>query len=102
MSEPAVSFDQGPRYSKQAAEAVKYIHGKRIIHCDINLGNKLTAETAPWGSPYHRPVNDSWDRCETYLSSDYLAFGGSVSTKIDSSGNNTPWPGSHQGREIVG
>ncbi|PLN81868.1 kinase-like domain-containing protein [Aspergillus taichungensis] len=40
-SELASSFDQKLRWCKQAAEAVKYIHEKRIIHCDINLRNFL-------------------------------------------------------------
>ncbi|KAH8433040.1 uncharacterized protein LDX57_010679 [Aspergillus melleus] len=40
-SEPGISFDQKLRWCKQAAEAVKYIHEKGVIHCDINLRNFL-------------------------------------------------------------
>ena len=40
-SEPAISLDQKLRWCKQAAEAVKYIHEKHVIHCDINLRNFL-------------------------------------------------------------
>ena len=36
-----ISLDQKLRWCKQAAEAVKYIHEKNIIHCDINLRNFL-------------------------------------------------------------
>ncbi|KAH7318939.1 kinase-like domain-containing protein [Rhexocercosporidium sp. MPI-PUGE-AT-0058] len=38
---PATSLDQRLRWCKQAAEAVKYSHKKRVIHCDINLRNLL-------------------------------------------------------------
>ncbi|KAJ5751491.1 uncharacterized protein N7511_008456 [Penicillium nucicola] len=31
-------------WCKQAAEAITYIHGKRVIHCDINLRNLLLDE----------------------------------------------------------
>ncbi|GIK05061.1 hypothetical protein Aspvir_009160 [Aspergillus viridinutans] len=41
MSEPTISFDRRLRWCKQAAEAIKYIHEKRVIHCDINLRNFL-------------------------------------------------------------
>ncbi|OJZ83725.1 hypothetical protein ASPFODRAFT_698056 [Aspergillus luchuensis CBS 106.47] len=36
-----ISFDQRLRWCRQAAEAVKYIHQKRVIHCDINVRDLL-------------------------------------------------------------
>lgn len=36
-----IAVEQKLRWCKQAAEAVKYIHEKNIIHCDINLRNFL-------------------------------------------------------------
>ena len=40
-SQSFISFDRRLRWCKQAAEAVSYIHGKHVIHCDINLRNFL-------------------------------------------------------------
>lgn len=37
-------LDQQLQWCKQAAEAVAYLHSKRIIHCDINLRNLLLDE----------------------------------------------------------
>ncbi|KAM5450710.1 Phosphorylase b kinase gamma catalytic chain, skeletal muscle/heart isoform [Microsporum audouinii] len=36
-----ISLSQKLSWCKHAAEAVKYIHEKRVIHCDINLRNIL-------------------------------------------------------------
>ncbi|KAJ6016303.1 hypothetical protein N7540_010894 [Penicillium herquei] len=36
-----ISSDQRLLWCKEAAEAVSYIHGKNVIHCDINLRNLL-------------------------------------------------------------
>jgi serine/threonine protein kinase len=41
---PATSLDQRLRWCRQAAEAVEYLHKKRVIHCDINLRNLLLDE----------------------------------------------------------
>ncbi|KAF3492228.1 eukaryotic translation initiation factor 3 subunit I [Arthroderma uncinatum] len=41
LSEPVIPLDQKLCWCKQAAEAVKYIHEKGVIHCDINLRNLL-------------------------------------------------------------
>ncbi len=38
---PDTSLEQRLRWCKQAAEAVEYIHRKRVIHCDINPRNLL-------------------------------------------------------------
>jgi hypothetical protein len=82
---------------------VRVLEGELIVFPYKALpGNDLTAATARWGIPYHRTVKDSRARCETYLRSHYLAFGGSVSMKIDSTGDHTPWPGKHHGRESAG
>ena len=43
-SQPAISFDRKLLWCKQAAEAVSVIHGKHVIHCDINLRNLLLDE----------------------------------------------------------
>ncbi|RDL37460.1 Uncharacterized protein BP5553_04893 [Venustampulla echinocandica] len=38
---PGTSLDQRLQWCRQAAEAVEYLHKKRVIHCDINLRNLL-------------------------------------------------------------
>ncbi|KAJ5544646.1 hypothetical protein N7535_006961 [Penicillium sp. DV-2018c] len=40
-SQSSITLDQKLLWCKQAAEAVSYIHEKRVIHCDINLRNTL-------------------------------------------------------------
>jgi serine/threonine protein kinase len=40
-SQSFISLDRRLLWCKQAAEAISYIHGKRVIHCDINLRNLL-------------------------------------------------------------
>ncbi|KAJ5175633.1 uncharacterized protein N7482_001510 [Penicillium canariense] len=40
-SQSFIPFDRKLLWCKQAAEAISYIHGKRVIHCDINLRNFL-------------------------------------------------------------
>ncbi|KAJ5829553.1 uncharacterized protein N7525_007806 [Penicillium rubens] len=41
ISQSFIPLDRKLLWCKQAAEAVSYIHGKRVIHCDINLRNLL-------------------------------------------------------------
>jgi serine/threonine protein kinase len=43
-SQPVIPFDRRLRWCKQAAEAVSYIRGKHVIHCDISLRNFLLDE----------------------------------------------------------
>jgi serine/threonine protein kinase len=40
-SEPDVYLKRRLRWCRQAAEAVEYVHEKRVIHCDISLRNFL-------------------------------------------------------------
>lgn len=40
-SNRSISLNQKLRWCKQAAEAVNYIHQKRVIHCDISVRNFL-------------------------------------------------------------
>jgi serine/threonine protein kinase len=40
-TQPGIAIARKLLWCKQAAEAVKFIHGKHIIHCDINLRNLL-------------------------------------------------------------
>lgn len=39
--QPFIPLDRRLLWCKQAAEAMSYIHGKLVIHCDINLRNLL-------------------------------------------------------------
>lgn len=41
ISDPTLSLDKRIYWCKQAAEAVSYIHSKRVIHCDISPRNFL-------------------------------------------------------------
>lgn len=41
ISQSVIALDRRLLWCKQAAEAISYIHGKRVIHCDINLRNLL-------------------------------------------------------------
>lgn len=43
-SQSLIPFDRRLLWCKQAAEAVSHIHGKCVIHCDINLRNFLLDE----------------------------------------------------------
>jgi hypothetical protein len=79
---------------------VRVLEGELIVFPYKALpGNDLTAATARWGIPYHRTVKDSRARCETYLRSHYLVFGGSVSMKIDSTGDHSHGPESTMGEK---
>lgn len=44
-SDPTLSLDKRIYWCKQAAEAVSYIHSKRVIHCDISPRNFLLDES---------------------------------------------------------
>lgn len=41
VTQPDISIDRKLQWCKQAAEAVSFVHGKDVIHCDINLRNLL-------------------------------------------------------------
>lgn len=40
-SQTSIPFERRLLWCKQAAQAVSYIHGKNVIHCDISLRNTL-------------------------------------------------------------